>query len=287
MTEIRVEGRDGDKTEVLPPLELRYTAFEPEGRRYQPLTAVGGSVPDCSLDNPDYELVDLFGNGLPDVIQMNGTVRYWRNLGDGRFDALLEDDQLFQIVKADLCRRSPRTPIDGRPSTPAEVILRMLVVKHLYGWSYAQTEHWVSDSLVLRHFCRVYLEPVPDDTTLIRWANAIQPATLHRLLDQVVDLARQLRVTRGRKLRIDSTVVETDIHFPVDSTLLGDGVRILNRAIQRARQRVQPVGEHAQASFRDRTRSVRKVMRRLIAASRQRGSGRRPSFGVTIGGSSS
>ncbi len=188
-----------------------------------------------------------------------------------RLDAILDDDELFQLVKADLTRRYPRTPIDGRPSTPVEVILRMLVVKHLYGWSYEQTERWVSDSLVLRQFCRVYAERVPDDTTLIRWANTIQPATLHRLLGHAVDLARQLRVTRGRKLRIDGTVVATDIHFPVDSTLLGDGVRVLNRAIQRARRLLQPGGDQVRPTFRDRSRSVRRVMRRLIATSRQRG----------------
>src|SRR5215204_1245635 len=81
-----------------------------------------------------------------------------------RLDSLLDDDVLFQQIKADLAKRFPRTLIDGRPSTPVEVILRMLLVKHLYGWSYAQTEQWVSDSLVLRQFCRVYLWPVPDDT---------------------------------------------------------------------------------------------------------------------------
>jgi len=118
-----------------------------------------------------------------------------------QLDRLLDDDTLFQAVKADMARRRPRTLLDGRPATPVEVILRMLVVKHLYGWSYEATEHWVSDRLVLRQFCRVYVAPVPDATTLIRWANLIQPATLHGLLDQVV-LARALKVTRGRKLRM-------------------------------------------------------------------------------------
>lgn len=70
----------------------------------------------------------------------------------------------------------------------------------------------MADSLVLRQLCRVYTERVPNDTTLIRWANLIQPATLYDLLDHVLDLARQLKVTRARKLRIDGTVVETTIH---------------------------------------------------------------------------
>jgi IS5 family transposase len=118
---------------------------------------------------------------------------------------LLDDDTLCQAVKAAWAHRLPRTPIDGRPSTPVEVLLWMLVAKHLYGWRDEATERWVSDSLVWRQFCRVDVEPVPDDTTLIRWANLLQPATLHRLLDHVVALARSLKVTHGCKLRLDGT----------------------------------------------------------------------------------
>ena len=73
-----------------------------------------------------------------------------------QLDTLLDDDELFHRVKQDLARRFPRTSSFGRPSTPVEVILRMLVIKHLYHWSYTQAEQWVSDSLVLRQFCRVY-----------------------------------------------------------------------------------------------------------------------------------
>jgi IS5 family transposase len=188
-----------------------------------------------------------------------------------QLDSLLDDDVLFQAVKHDLSRRFPRTSSFGRPSTPVEVILRMLVVKHLYDWSYEQVEQWVSDSLVLRQFCRVYTKRVPDDTTLLRWANLIQPATLQQLLDHVVDLARQHHVTRGRKLRLDSTVVATNIHYPVDSTLLSDGVRVLSRTIQRAKPMLQETVDHARTLFRNRTRSVRRVTKRLIDAARRRG----------------
>ena len=188
-----------------------------------------------------------------------------------QLDRVLDDDTLFQAVKADLAQRFPRTPIDGRPSTPVEVLLRMLVVKHLYGWSYEATECWVSDSLVLRQFCRVYTEPVPDDTTLLRWANLIQPATLHHLLDHVVMLARSLKVTRGRKLRVDGTVVSTNIHHPTDSTLLYDGVRVLSRMVVQAKQAIQATTVLARSAFRDRTRSAKRQMKRIMAAARQRG----------------
>ena len=80
-------------------------------------------------------------------------------------DRLLTDDELFQQVKADLARRYPQSTRTGRPSTPVEVVLRLLVVKHLYGWSYEQTEQFVNDSVVLRQFGRLYLAPVPEDTS--------------------------------------------------------------------------------------------------------------------------
>jgi IS5 family transposase len=147
----------------------------------------------------------------------------------------------------------------------------MLIVKHLYDWSYQHTEQWVADSLVLRQFCRVYTERVPDDTTLIRWANCIQAATLHALLDHVLDLARQAKVTRGRKLRIDGTVVETNIHHPTDSSLLNDGVRVLSRTIRRAKQLLGDATDLGRAALRDRTRSAKRQAKRIEEAIRKRG----------------
>jgi len=186
-------------------------------------------------------------------------------------DRLLDDDGLREAIKADLATRYPRTLTDGRPSTPIEVILRMLVIKHLYGWSYDQTCQLVSGSLVLRQFCCVYLQAVPRDTTLMRWANLIRPATLHQLHDQVVDVAHKHKLIRGRKLRIDGTVVETNIHYPVDSTLLGDGVRVLTRTMVRAKAVLLDRAEVEHTAFRNRTRSVRQVMKELIDTARRRG----------------
>jgi len=91
-----------------------------------------------------------------------------------KMDVHLEDEKLYQLIKGDLSKRRPKTLETGRNSTPVEVALRMLVVKRLYRYSYAEIERYVSDSLVLRQFCRVYLNRVPDDTTLIRIANLIQ-----------------------------------------------------------------------------------------------------------------
>ncbi len=115
----------------------------------------------------------------------------------------------------------------------------MLILKHLYQWSYQETEEQVDESLILRWFCRLYWAEVPDDTTLIRWANTLRPETLHALNDRVVQLAKQAKVTKGRKLRLDATCVQTEIHHPTDSGLLVDSVRVLSRGLA-ARQATGP-----------------------------------------------
>jgi IS5 family transposase len=188
-----------------------------------------------------------------------------------QLDRLLDDDVLFQKVRGDLLRRYPHTATRGRPSTPVEVILRMLVAKRLYRWSYAETEHFVSDSLVLRQFCRVYLQPVPDDTTLLRWAQLIGPTTLEQLNERVVQLARSLRVTRGRKLRVDSAAVETNIHHPTDSGLLGTGVRVLSRLLRRAKALVGGTPGLARTVFQSHNRSVRRLAQQMHRVARRKG----------------
>jgi RHS repeat-associated protein len=84
LSQIVVEGHDGNQSEALPPLEFRYTRFEPQKRTFSPV--IGSDMPAVSIADPDHELIDLMGNGLPDILETNGTVRYWRNRGNGRFD---------------------------------------------------------------------------------------------------------------------------------------------------------------------------------------------------------
>lgn len=182
-------------------------------------------------------------------------------------DRLLDDDEIFLRIKADLSKRCPNSSRLGRRSTPVEVILRMLIVRRLYDWSFEATERNVSDSLLLRQFCRLYLEAAPDDTTLIRWANLIGPKTLECLNERAVVLAVKHKATRGRKLRTDATVVETNISHPTDSSLLNDGVRVLGRLMGRAKQILGASGE----VFRNRTRSAKRLGRSIAEGARRRG----------------
>jgi IS5 family transposase len=191
------------------------------------------------------ELLGYFPELSPELKKMN---RY------------LEDEKLYKLIRADLAKRYPKTKETGRNSTPVEVILRMLVVKRLYGYSYEETERAVRDSLSMRAFCRVYLNDVPDDTTLIRWANLIQPKTLEKFNERILQLAVERKVTRGRKLRTDGTVVESNICLPSDNRLLADGVRVLARTVVRARELLK---QKVQEPFEDFTQAARQLARQI------------------------
>jgi IS5 family transposase len=202
-----------------------------------------------------YPYEDVFAR-VPELAQQTDPVLR-------QLDGLLDDDLLYQQVRADLGTRYPLTLVAGRHSTPGEALLRLLVVKHLYNWSYRETEERVADSLVLRWFCRTYFQAVPDFSTLQRWSQTIRPETLHALNDRVVELARQAKVTQGRKLRIDGTVVETSIHYPTDSSLLADGVRVLGRVIRRSKPLVREQLGGIRDAFRSRMRTMRRGLQTL------------------------
>ena len=192
-----------------------------------------------------------------------------------KIDQYLEDEQLYRWIKADLSKRYPKTKETGRNSTPVEVVLRMLVVKRLYGYSYEDTVERVSDSLNLRRFCRVYLNDMPVDTTLLRWANLIQPKTLEKLNARIVQLAVERKVTSGRKLRTDGTVVESNIRPPSDNRLLADGVRVLARTVVRARallqQNVQEPFEDFTQAAKQRARQIGETLRKKTEAAKTAG----------------
>src|SRR5437588_10342411 len=139
----------------------------------------------------------------------------------------------------------------------------MLILKLLYQWSYQETEEQVDQNLILRWFCRLYWASVPDDTMLLRWANTLQPQTLHALNDRVVQLARQAKVTRGRKLRLDATCVQTEIHHPTDSGLLVDSVRVLSRFVKRAKGLITEQVRSVEQICRSRLRSAKRVAQQL------------------------
>jgi transposase, IS5 family len=166
-------------------------------------------------------------------------------------DCLLADRELLAIVYEALAQRWPKSRTRGRPGTPAEVVLRLLLLKHIRNWSYRVLEREVRANLVYRQFTRVGAEKVPDAKTLGKLAVALGPEIIEQLHRRVVVMAREKQIIRGRRLRLDTTVVETTIHYPTDSSLLGDGVRVLTRTMKR----IARIAGRAGTRLRDRTRA--------------------------------
>ena len=147
-------------------------------------------------------------------------------------DTLLDDEQLVDRVHQILRRRCAQSARRGRYGTPAEVVLRLQVLKHLKGWSFEQLQWEVTGNLAYRHLCRIHTGKVPDSTTMVRHGQLLQGALRPRF-DRVVEQAREQHVTSGRKMRIDTTVVEAPIRYPTDSGLCEDVVRVLGRSMSR------------------------------------------------------
>jgi len=168
-------------------------------------------------------------------------------------DQVLEDEQLVAAVYEALAKRSPKSRTRGRRGTPAEVVMRLLLLKHMRNWSYEALEREVRANLVYRDFTRVGAAKAPDCKTMGRWGLALGPETIEKIHARVVEIAQQKQVIQGRKMRLDTTVVETNIHYPTDSNLLGDGVRVLIRAMKRI---AEIAGEQG-STLRDRSRSVK------------------------------
>src|SRR5271168_3661582 len=124
-------------------------------------------------------------------------------------DEVLADESIVAAVYEALVQRHPKSRSRGRPGTPAEVVLRLLVLKHIRNWSYAVLEREVRANLVYRDFTRVGGGKTPDAKTMGRWGVALGPAVIKQIHERMVQIARDNGVAPGRRMRIDTTVVET------------------------------------------------------------------------------
>ena len=148
--------------------------------------------------------------------------------------------------------------------TPAEVLLRLLLLKHIRNWSYDVLEREVRANLVYRAFTRIGDEKVPGCQTLARLGQLIEPKVIEQLHQRVVELVQERGVTQGRKMRVDTTVVESNIHYPTDSSLLGDGTRVLTRTMKK----IESKSGGLKRKVRDRMRSIRKRVLAIALSTR-------------------
>jgi transposase, IS5 family len=182
-------------------------------------------------------------------------------------DRVLEDEELIGLVYEALGRRCAQSRVRGRRGTPAEVVLRLMILKHVRDWSFEALEREVRANLVYRRFTRIGGEKVPDEKTLARVMRALGPEVVEEINRRLVQMAQQQRVVKGRKMRLDTTVVETNIHYPTDSSLLGDRARVLTRTMKKIEGGV----EGWKRRVRNRMRSVKKKVMAIALASRQKG----------------
>jgi IS5 family transposase len=167
-----------------------------------------------------------------------------------KIDRILDDERFFAPFREKFHTRV------GRPTIPVATYLRMMCLKRRYNLGYETLVKEVKDSFMWRRFCHLSLKDrVPDDTTLIKLTKKYGEDTLDDLNDALVLKLKEVKVIRGRKLRMDTMVTEANIHYPTDTGLLADGIRVITRTVARLKQ----VGSGIGNGFVNHTRKVKKT----------------------------
>jgi len=175
-------------------------------------------------------------------------------------DACLADDRFFEPY------RQRFHSLIGRPTVPVETYLRLMYLKHRYRLGYEMLVREVTDSLHWRRFCHLALDaPVPHPTTLSKLTRKYGPDVVHDLNRLLVQHAREQKLVRCRKLRVDTTVVQAPIDYPTDIGLLADSARVVTRTVRR----LQAAGVAVRTAFRSRARSIKRALAAVGRSLRQ------------------
>lgn len=178
-----------------------------------------------------------------------------------KVDKFLDDERFFAPFRKRFDERM------GRPSVPVEVYLRMMYLKRRYQLGYETLVKEVGDSFAWRRFCHLSLEDaVPDDSTLVKLTGKYGEDILRELNDAVVLKLKEEKVVRGKKLRLDTTVTESDIHYPTDTGLLADGVKAITRTVSKLKKLVSKVS----GKFVNHTRKAKKICLSLAKVLKRR-----------------
>jgi IS5 family transposase len=171
--------------------------------------------------------------------------------------ALLDEQPvLTELVQQDLEASCPKNAQTGRRGITAEQTVRILVVRQLTGWTYAELAFHLADSASYRAFCRIgALAKAPSKSALAATVDRVRPATLATMNDLLVTSETARALDPARTVRMDATVVPAAIHHPTDSSLLRDAVRVMDRLL---RQLEATTGFHAYH------RHLKRVKRRAL-----------------------
>jgi IS5 family transposase len=212
----------------------------------------GGEAPMLRLDND--RPASLWESVLPpELFQISEDL--------AKIDRILSDERFFAPFVEKF-----HTHV-GRPSTPVSTYLRMMCLKRRFGLSYETLVKEVSDSFMWRRFCHLSVEDrVPDDKTLVKLTKKYGEGTLKELNDALVLKLKSEKVIRGREFRTDTMVTEANIHYPTDTGLLADGIKVITRTVAKLRKSKAEIG----SGFVNHTRKVKKICLGLSKVLKQR-----------------
>lgn len=181
-------------------------------------------------------------------------------------DELLRDDDLVEIVRRSFLRTGSTSPKRGRARMALNQVLRTAVLKHTKNWSYRDLFGEMQRNLDYRAFTQVFGDSIRSAAALSRNIARIDAQAVRELNERLCEIALEQGIVQGRMYRQDSTVCETNVHYPTDSSLLQDGVRVLQRAVRRAEELLPSLGR-----MRDRSKSVRNRVLEIARSTRGKG----------------
>jgi transposase, IS5 family len=182
-------------------------------------------------------------------------------------DFLNDQQQIVEQVRRDLARGLKKAK-SGRRGLTSQQVLRSFILRRVKNWDYRELRERIADGMTLRQFTEFHCRHVPKHHAFHRDFNRLTPDTLRAINDLIVQAAVDLGIEDGSKLRVDTTVVETDIHHPTDNTLLWDVVRVITRLVGKLANALK---RRRHKGFCNRTRAARRRMQEIQRmTSRQR-----------------
>jgi IS5 family transposase len=206
------------------------------------------------IQNEDFKQLSVFDQLLPkSCLELKGELAV--------VDKILDDESFLTPFIEKFNSKC------GRHSTPVDTYIRMMYLKFRYNLGYETLCKEVSDSISWKVFCHIPVcAEVPDYTTLAKLTKRFGEDTLKKLNSLILQKALDKKLIKAKKIRIDTTVIKSNIHHPTDASLLSDGVKVLTRLVKK----VKDAGIAVKSEFQDRTRSVKKRILNIVKFTKNR-----------------
>ncbi len=147
---------------------------------------------------------------------------------------LKKDKNIFEEIKKDFC--SKKGKFCGAKGMTIEQVVRVGILKQITQLSYLKLHDALNDNLCYRNFTKIYESKVPKANTLCENIKRIKPGSWEKINRLIIELAKGSGIEKGGQVRIDTTGVESNIHYPTDGELLWDCIRVINRIIETVKE---------------------------------------------------